>query len=126
MGWFQEVTLLGWINSRMKLNWTWGWHLVCELWHHHHRLGDHFCECSHLSLKVNQEGLQPLSTNDFDSAIGDMVLMEGYGTPERKEWEPISYGKNPSRWKPIYLAVTRRSSTIFIPVTDFGAAPIET
>ena len=80
-GWFQEVTLFGWINSGMELDWTWGWHLVCEPWHRRHRLGNSFCECSHLSLQVNQEGVRPPSPSDFDSAIVDMVLMEGRGTP---------------------------------------------
>ena len=75
------MTLFSWINSGMKLNCTWGWNLVCEPWHHHHRLGESFCESSHFSLQVNHEGVRNPSPNDFDIAIADMGLTEGNGTP---------------------------------------------
>ena len=42
-------------------------------------LGDPLGECSNLPLEVDQEGVQPPSSNDLDGAVGDMGLVEGHG-----------------------------------------------
>ena len=38
-------------------------------------------KCRHLALQVDEEGVQTPPTNDIDSTIGYVVLVERHGTP---------------------------------------------
>ena len=80
-------------------------------------------ECGHLPLEVDQEGVRPPSSDDLDGAVGIWAWWRVMATPERKEWEPISWAWNPRRWKPIFWAVSRRWRTMLDPVKDLSTAP---
>ena len=46
--------------------------------------GDTLRKCRHLALQVDEEDVQTLPTNDLDSAVRDVGLVECYGAPRSK------------------------------------------
>ena len=59
--------------------WAQGWHGLGTWWMNQSTaamaLETPLGECGDLPLEVDQEGVQPTPSNDFDGAVGDMGLV---------------------------------------------------
>ena len=49
-----------------------------------HCRGNDLHECHHLALQVEEEGIKTPLTNDIDSTIGDVGLVDHHGAPRAK------------------------------------------